>query len=82
MQLNRLILNMILTPLKVEDAPFEIKGSSDVKSPSQRLTACIYAWFKHEQETGQLTKDAVFEVFRLQKMEALIEFVKKKLDHD
>ena len=79
MQLNRMVLDMTLKPLKSEETPFEIKGSDEHIGVSERLRRCIFAWFKYEQEAGRTPKDEVFEIFRLKKMEQLIEFVKRKL---
>ena len=79
MELNRMILNMQLVPLRFEDTPLEIEGSAESKSASERLRNCIFVWFKSEQDAKRLPPDAVFEIFRQQKMEMLIEFVKRKL---
>ena len=79
LELNRMILQMQLIPLKFEDAPMEIGGHADVKTPSQRLRAVLFVLFSHEKKTGVISQDEVFEFFYAKKVELLIDFIKKKL---
>ena len=79
MELNRMILNMQLVPLRFEETPLEIEGSTESKSASERLRNVLFVLFKSEQEAKRLPPDAVFEIFRLQHMEKIIDFVKRKL---
>ena len=80
LQLNRMMLNMLLTPLKSEEAPFAIQGSDDKVSASERLRRRIFAWYKREQEANRVAKDASFDNFYAAKMQALIDFVDRKVN--
>lgn len=55
----------------------EEEAALDEKSPSDRLRNVLYVWFKQESEAGRFT--GLFETFRKEKMERLIEGVKSKL---
>lgn len=55
----------------------EEKAELDEKSPSERLKAVLYVWFKQETASGKFT--GLFETFRKEKMEKIIETVKGKL---
>ncbi len=50
----------------------------DEKTPSERLKNVLYAYFKQETEHGRYV--GLFETFRREKMEVIIEQVKKKLE--
>ena len=53
------------------------KAEIDEKSPSQRLRAVLYVWYK--QEVKQNNYVGLFETFRKEKMEKIIETIKQKL---
>lgn len=55
----------------------EERAELDEKSPSERLKGVLYVWFKQETESGKFT--GLFETFRKEKMEKIIETVKGKL---
>lgn len=66
---------VLLCPTEQSDAPVEtVATERDAKTPSQRLRACIFVWW---QQTGQ---KGDFESFYREKVEALINHVKKQLD--
>ena len=78
MQLQGMLLEALFIPIGEKDAELvEAKGEMDLKTPSQRLRNCLFVWFKELQKTG--LKDT-FDVFYAKKMEAVIEFVKSKID--
>ena len=56
----------------------EEKAEVDEKSQSERLRAVIYVYYKQETEKGRFV--GLFDTFKKEKMEKLIEFVKNKLD--
>ncbi len=56
----------------------EEKAELDEKSPSERLRNVLFVWYKQETEKGKFT--GLFETFRKEKMEKLIEGVKSKLN--
>lgn len=55
----------------------EESAELDEKSPSQRLKSVLYVLYKQETEAGRFV--GLFETFRKEKMEQLIEFIKRKL---
>jgi len=55
----------------------EERAELDEKSPSERLRNVLFVWFRQETEAGRFT--GLFETFRREKMESIIEGVKKKL---
>jgi hypothetical protein len=59
------------------DVPEE-KAEVDEKSASERLRAILYVWYKQETEKGLFT--GLFDTFKKEKMERIIETIKKKLD--
>lgn len=61
----------------IPDLP-ETPAEVDEKTPSERLKAVIYVWWKQETENGRYT--GIFEAFRKEKMETIINGVKSKLD--
>lgn len=60
--------------LETPEEPAEV----DQKSPSDRLRAVMFVWYKQETEKGTFV--GLFDTFRKEKMEVIIEGVKKKLD--
>lgn len=48
------------------------------KTPSERLYNALYVWFKQEVDKGSYV--GLFEAFRAEKMEQIIQFVKNKLN--
>ena len=61
---------------EIPDIPTE-RAEVDEKTASERLNAVLYVWFKQETERGKFV--GTFESFRKDKMESIIEGVKKKL---
>lgn len=60
--------------IHIPETPAEI----DEKSPSERLKAVLYIWYKQETEAGRFV--GLYETFRKEKMERIIEGVKSKLN--
>lgn len=60
--------------LAVPDDKAEVEG----KTPSERLRAVLYIWYKQETESGKYV--GLFENFKNEKMEKIIETVKAKLN--
>lgn len=60
----------------IPDVPEE-RAEVDEKTPSERLKNVLYAYFKQETEHGRHV--GLFETFRREKMEMLIEKIKQKL---
>ena len=56
----------------------EEQAQVDEKSPSERLRNVMYVWYKQEMEAGRFV--GLFETFRKEKMEKIIETVKSKLN--
>lgn len=50
----------------------------DEKSASERLRSVLFVWFKQEVEANRFI--GLFETFRKEKMEKIIEGVKSKLE--
>lgn len=50
----------------------------DEKSASERLRAVLFVWYKQETEKGKFV--GLFETFKKEKMERIIETIKGKLD--
>jgi hypothetical protein len=68
-------LRMLLQPEEGEPAELkDVKGEFDTKTPSMRLRATLFVWWKQQQEPGE------FEDFYRRNMEKLIEYVKTKLN--
>ncbi len=59
--------------LQVPDEPAEV----DEKSPSERLRSVLFVWYKQEVDAGKFV--GLFETFKREKMEKIIEGVKSKL---
>lgn len=55
----------------------EEQAEIDEKSASERLRNVLYVWYKQETEAGRYV--GLFETFRKERMEKLIEIVKSKL---
>lgn len=60
--------------IEIPDTPAEVEG----KSASQRLYNTLFVYYKQEVEAGRFT--GLFETFRAEKMEKLIDFIKSKLN--
>lgn len=56
----------------------EDNAEVDEKSPSERLKNVLFVWYKQEFDKGKFI--GLFDSFRKEKMEQIIEGVKKKLD--
>ncbi len=56
----------------------EEKAEVDEKTPSERLRAVLFVWYKQETKDGKFV--GLFETFRKEKMESIIEGVKRKLE--
>lgn len=61
-------------PDDVSETPEE-KAEVDEKSPSERLRSVMYVWYKQEFEAGTFV--GLFDTFRKEKMEQIIESIKK-----
>src|SRR3990167_5703225 len=61
----------------IRDLPEE-RAEIDEKTPSERLRAVIYVWFKQETDKGKFV--GTFETFKKEKYEKIIETIKSKLD--
>jgi hypothetical protein len=57
----------------------EERAEVDEKSASERLRNVLFVWYKQETQNGKFT--GLFETFRKEKMEKIIEGVKSKLDN-
>lgn len=55
----------------------ESNAEVDEKSPSERLRAVLFVWYKQETEAGKFV--GLYETFRKEKMEKIIETIKSKL---
>ena len=62
--------------IKEEEIPQE-KAEVDEKTPSERLRAVMFVWYKQESDKGRYI--GTFENFRRNKIEIFIEGIKKKL---
>lgn len=61
----------------IPDLPEE-RAEVDEKTPSERLRAVLFLWWKQEGDRGRNV--GLFETFRKEKMEQIISGIKKKLD--
>ena len=59
------------------DMPEE-KAEVDEKSPSERLRGVLFVWYKQQIEKGKYV--GLFDTFRKDRMEVLIQLIKEKLD--
>lgn len=78
MSLEGLEMWLGLAPNADEIVIPEEKAQVDEKSQSERLRNVLYVFYKQEIEAGRYV--GVFENFKREYMEKLIEFVKKKLN--
>ena len=69
---------LCLAPNENELEVPEENAQIDEKSPSERLRNVLYVWYK--QETSAQRYVGLFENFRKEKMETIIQGVKSKLD--
>ena len=67
-------LKMLLQPLEAPDELKEVKKEFHTKTPSQRLRAVYFVWWKQLQEPGE------FEYFYETQMNEHIEKIKGKLN--
>lgn len=65
------------TEAGIPELPTE-KAEIDVKTPSERLKNVLYVWFRQEVDKGSYV--GLFEAFRAEKMEKIIETIKGKLN--
>ncbi len=56
----------------------EEKAELDEKSASERLRSVLFVWYKQQTEKGKFV--GLFETFKKEKMEVIIEMIKGKLD--
>ncbi len=56
----------------------EERASVEVKSESERLRAVLFVWYKQELDANNYV--GLFENFKKEKMEKIIEMVKSKLN--
>lgn len=68
---------LCLAPNENEIEIPEENAELDEKSPSERLRNVLFVWFKQESDAGKFV--GLFDTFKREKMEAIIEGVKKKL---
>lgn len=67
-------LKMLLQPADGEVIELkDVKGEFDTKTPSQRLRATLFVWWKQLKEPGE------FEEFYRRRLEAIIDDVKANL---
>lgn len=60
----------------IPDLPEE-HAEVDTKTPSERLRAVMFVWYKQQTDSGNFV--GTFDAFRNEKMEKIIETVKSKL---
>lgn len=78
MELQGLLVEALFMPRDEKDAELvEVKGEIDCKSPSQRLRAVLFVYFKEQQKRGL---KETFDTFYARHVEKLIEYVKTKID--
>lgn len=74
MDFQGLNVRLLIEPIDFpSDGKMEVKSKLDNKTPSERLRAVLFVWWKQEGEQG------VFIDFYRNKMEALIDGVKNNL---
>lgn len=79
MELQGLLVEALFIPKDEKDAELvEVKGEMDCKSPSQRLRAVLFIFFKDQQKHKNLKE--TFDTFYARHLEKLIEYVKTKID--
>ena len=57
----------------------EDKAEVEGKTPSERLRAVLYIWYKQETEAGKYV--GIFENFKNERMEKIIQHVKSKFNN-
>lgn len=62
------------------DDKIEVKGEIGSKTPSQRLRAVLFVFFKQLSEKNQLAPGTLFEDFYAQQIHRMIEDIKGQLD--
>lgn len=76
MALQEKELNVLIQATEGASETLKMQGSTDLKSPSERLRAVLYvAW-------NQDSEDSDFDTYYKRKMNGFINFVKAKLDED
>lgn len=74
-ELHQKNCKMLLTPQdEDEEPPLEVTSEIEQKSPSQRLRAVMFVWFK------QLNLPGTFDQFYAGQVELVIDKIKAKLD--
>ena len=73
-EIQNLNLKVLLQPLNAVADLHEVKAEFEEKTPSQRLRATIFVYWKQQKEPGE------FEMFYKRQMEKLIDFIKTKLN--
>ena len=73
-------LRMLLQPLdETPDELVTVKQDLDSKTPSQRLRAVLFVWWKQMGEAGK-AEGKSFEQFYVERLESIIEHIKTKLE--
>lgn len=70
---------LVFAPNKDDIEVPEESAEVDEKSPSERLRSVLFVWYKQETESGKFI--GLFDTFRKEKMEKIIEGVKSKLEN-
>ena len=71
-------LKVLIQPADCEPAELhDVKGEFDRKTPSMRLRATLFVWYKQETEAGKFV--GLFSTFKAEKYEKIIETIKSKL---
>ena len=78
-QLNRMALDMVLTPLKSNAPPLAIGGEVGGKTQSQRQRDIFYCLFMAQKGAREIPDETIFDVYLRQKMEAHLEQLKTLL---
>ena len=77
MELDRMLVELLIYPNDEKDVEVvNITKTMDCKTPSQRLRAVLFLWYKQSKDTG------TFQAFYDRKMEMIINSCKAKLDGD
>lgn len=74
MHLQEKELNVLIQPLEGASETLKMDGSADLKSPSERLRAVLYVYYRQ----NNIQDD--FDTFYKRKMNDFIEHIKSKLD--
>jgi hypothetical protein len=84
-RLQQMALTMSLTPQGVTvDAPLEVKGQLEQKTPSQRLRSCLFVLWKYEKESSKCTAEEAksFDLYYAMKMGSICEWIKGKMPEE